>query len=93
MQSRALLQPGASSMRCKAYAWAYSDGPAFDLPQDSPRIAPETPFARERRLCRRPPARGRHGNADGPEIRAREGGLRFLGGLRALVKAGVARAP
>jgi hypothetical protein len=27
-------------MRCKACARAFSDGPAFDLPQDSPRIAP-----------------------------------------------------
>jgi hypothetical protein len=32
----------------QACARAYSDGPAFDLPQDSPRIAPETPFARIR---------------------------------------------
>jgi hypothetical protein len=36
-------------------------------------IARRTCLARERRLCRRPPARGRHGNADGPEIRAMEG--------------------
>ncbi len=36
------VQPSASSTRCKACAPAYSDGPAFDLPQDLPLITPET---------------------------------------------------
>jgi hypothetical protein len=33
-------------MRCKTCARAYSDGPAFDPPQNSPRIAPKTRIAR-----------------------------------------------
>jgi hypothetical protein len=48
-QSRALLQPGPSSVRCKACAHADSDGPAFDLSQDATRIVPVTPFARNGR--------------------------------------------